>query len=81
MVQFAAHASGRYIVYTISVENVRLRVRYPRYIHAAKKLFGDAGELICEDLLQQGQSLMSQVRETLDAIMRGPTLFCAEAIS
>lgn len=49
-------------VYTINIENVHLRARYPCYIHATKMLFGDTGELICEDLLQQGQSLMSQVR-------------------
>ena len=62
MVLFEMHTSGKYTLYSISVENVQLRGRYPRYIHAVKELYGDVGKLICEDILQQGQSLMSQVR-------------------
>ena len=48
--------------YTFTVDNMLLRVRFPRYIRTAKVLYGDAGELIIEDLLQHGMSLMSQVR-------------------
>ena len=49
------------MLYQVNLSNLLLRVRFPRYIHTSKELFGDAGELIVEDLLQQGQSLMSQV--------------------
>ena len=48
--------------YTFAVGNMLLRARFPRYIHAAKVMFSDAGELVIEDLLQHGMSLMSQVR-------------------
>lgn len=49
------------MLYQVNLSNLLLRVRFPRYIHTSKELFGDAGELIVEDLLQQGQSLMSKV--------------------
>ena len=49
------------MIYRINLESVLLRVRFPRCIHAAKVQFGDAGELIVEDILQQGHTLMSQV--------------------
>ena len=62
VVLFQTHTSGKCTLYSISVESVHLRARYPRYIHAAKELYGDTGKLICEDILQQGRSLMSQVR-------------------
>ena len=52
------------MLYQVNLSNLLLRVRFPRYIHTSKELFGDAGELIVEDLLQQGQSLMSQVSAT-----------------
>lgn len=57
------------MLYTINLCNLLLWVRYPRYIHASKELFGDAGELIVEDLLQQGQSLMSQVSSGLKLLI------------
>ncbi len=47
--------------YSVVLDNVLRRARLPRFIHTAKALFGNAGELIVEDMLQQGQSLMSQV--------------------
>lgn len=62
LVSYEPHTSGKYVLYSVSVDNVQLRARYPRYIHAAKELYGDIGELICEDILQQGRTLMSQVR-------------------
>lgn len=49
------------MLYLAIPENILLRARFPRYVHTAKVLFGDAGELIVEDILQQGQSLMSEV--------------------
>ena len=61
--QFETHSSGRYMVYSIDIESVHQRAWYPHYVHAAKALFENTGKLICEDLLQQGQSLMSQVRK------------------
>ena len=47
--------------YGISVEAVLCRTRIPRYIYCAKTLYGDGAELVIEDLLHQGQSLMSRV--------------------
>ena len=64
LVLFEPHSSGKYILYSVSLESVQLRGRFPRYILAAKELYGQVGELMCEDILQQGRTLMSQVRNT-----------------
>ena len=60
LVQFEQHKAG-HILYTIDVPSVLLRLRFPRYIHVAKEVYGDAGELVVEDLLQHGESLMTNV--------------------
>ncbi|XP_064390213.1 DNA-directed RNA polymerase III subunit RPC3-like isoform X2 [Halichondria panicea] len=60
LVTFKAHSKGSHMIYHMTIASVLLMVRYPRCIHTGKVLFGDSGELIIEDLLQQGQSLMSQ---------------------
>ena len=61
LADFEAHKTGAFMLYRVTPGNVLLRVRFPRYIHASQLLFGDAGELIVEDILQQGQVLMSKV--------------------
>ena len=61
LVTFEQHVKGSHMTYHMTLASVLEMVRYPRCIHTGKVLFGDAGELIIEDLLQQGQSLMSQV--------------------
>lgn len=48
-------------VYRINFDLAIQRIRFPRCIHGAKQLHGDAGELIMEDILQQGHTLMSKV--------------------
>ena len=58
---FEPHSSGKYVIYSVRVEAVLLHGRFPRYVLAARELYGKIGELVCEDLLQQGRSLMSQV--------------------
>ncbi|XP_061572888.1 DNA-directed RNA polymerase III subunit RPC3 [Cololabis saira] len=40
-------------------------LRYPRYIYTAKTLYGDAGELIIEELLQRGHMMMSVTVKTV----------------
>ncbi len=52
-------------VYRVDTGHVLLRVQFPRWIHVAKAMFGDAGELIVEDTLQQGRALVAQVCGTL----------------
>ena len=49
------------VEYGISVEAVLWRTRIPQYIYCAKSLYGDSAELVIEDLLHQGQSLMSRL--------------------
>lgn len=49
-------------VYQIDMDSVLLRVQFPRWVHVAKVLFGDAGEIIVEDILQHGHAHMTQVR-------------------
>lgn len=48
-------------VYRIEPGHVLLRVQFPRWIHMAKARFGDAGELIIEDVLHQGHTSLAQV--------------------
>ncbi|XP_060073587.1 DNA-directed RNA polymerase III subunit RPC3-like [Ylistrum balloti] len=61
--------------YTIHCDVIQWRLRFPRYIYCAKTLYGDAAELLVEDLLNKGQCLMSEtvinitdkLNEALDA--------------
>ncbi|CAL1537610.1 unnamed protein product [Lymnaea stagnalis] len=46
------------IEYTAKSDAVLWRLRYPHYIHCAKMLYGDAAELLVEELLLQGQSCL-----------------------
>ena len=60
--QLASHQAKKpAALYRLDTRSVLLRVQYPRWIHAAKMLFGDAGELIVEDILQQGHTSKDQV--------------------
>lgn len=60
IVDFRLHPKG-YVEYLIDADHVLYLLRYPRYIHCAKTLYGDAGELIVEELLQNGRMCMSAV--------------------
>nr|XP_006823774.1 PREDICTED: DNA-directed RNA polymerase III subunit RPC3-like [Saccoglossus kowalevskii] len=60
MAKFTSTKRG-IIYYQVSVKTVLLLSRYPRYIYSVKTLYGDAGELIVEEILQNGQLLMSKV--------------------
>ncbi|OWF46957.1 DNA-directed RNA polymerase III subunit RPC3 [Mizuhopecten yessoensis] len=51
--------------YTIHCDVIQWRIRFPRYIYCAKTLYGDAAELLVEELLHKGRCLMS---ETIIAI-------------
>lgn len=42
------------------INQVLLLVRYPRYMHTAKSLYGDLGELIIEEILANGRLTFSQ---------------------
>ncbi|XP_059179369.1 DNA-directed RNA polymerase III subunit RPC3-like isoform X2 [Physella acuta] len=64
IVTFSQSKSGS-IEYMASANAILWRLRYPRYIHCAKMLFGDAAELLVEEILLQGQSrLGSAVSKT-----------------
>ncbi|XP_063431897.1 DNA-directed RNA polymerase III subunit RPC3-like [Mytilus trossulus] len=47
--------------YLIDSEIILRRIRFPNYIYCAKTLYGDAAELVAEEILQNGQMLMTQV--------------------
>ncbi len=47
--------------YGAHFDNIILRLRNARFIYSAKMLYGDAAELLIEELLQRGQAQMSQV--------------------
>ncbi|CAN7998598.1 unnamed protein product [Ixodes hexagonus] len=77
IVDFRLHPKG-YVEYLIDAEHVLCLLRYPRYIHCAKTLYGDAGELIVEELLQNGRMCMSAVlRKVLGRLQGAQT---AEAV-
>lgn len=68
IVTFHQNNSGQ-TEYHASSDAVLCRMRFPRYIHCAKTLFGDAAELIVEELLMQGRSLLGEtVTETVDKL-------------
>ena len=60
IVSFALHKRG-FVEYAADVQPVLLLIRYPRYICCAKTLYGDAGELIVEEILHHGQMMMSKL--------------------
>lgn len=65
LVTFNQHQGKQPVVYRIEPDRVVLRVQFPRWIHVAKAKFGDAGELIVENVLQRGHVPMAQVGEAL----------------
>lgn len=58
------------VEYTANINHCLLLARYPRFIYSAKTLYGDAGELIVEELLRGGQMLMSMVVERVTERLR-----------
>ena len=58
---YSTHKSNT-LIYRAELSAILGRVRYPRHIHTGKDVAGDIGEMIVEDIVQHGQSMMSQVR-------------------
>ena len=56
IVSFTQSKSGAPMTYTADHNSVLSRLRFPRYINCAKTLYGDAAELLIEELLLQGQA-------------------------
>jgi len=60
IVKFSQSRPGL-ISYKASPDVVMCRLRFPRYIHIAKTLYGDAAELLVEELLLQGQANLDSI--------------------
>uniref|UniRef100_V9KPL2 DNA-directed RNA polymerase III subunit RPC3 n=1 Tax=Callorhinchus milii TaxID=7868 RepID=V9KPL2_CALMI len=60
LVTYRAHKRG-FVEYEALAGRVLRLLRYPRYIYCAKTLYGDAGELVVEELLQNGKMAMTAV--------------------
>ena len=58
-------------VYNAILSNILLYLRFPRYTYCAKKLFGDAAELILEEILQHGSAQMSKVAKKVTTRLKG----------
>ena len=58
-------------VYNAILSNVLLYLRFPRYTYCAKKLFGDAAELIMEEILLHGSEQMSKVCKKVFTRLKG----------
>ncbi|KAK3585328.1 hypothetical protein CHS0354_040277, partial [Potamilus streckersoni] len=50
-----------FLEYRMAVEPTLWRCRFPKYIYCAKTLYGDAAELLVEEILHHGQVLMNDV--------------------
>lgn len=61
---FGQHKRG-FIEYSIKTDEILNRLWFPKYIYCAKTLYGDAAELLLEDVLQRGQVQMSKVIEVV----------------
>lgn len=48
-----------FVEYRIEINQILFMLHYPRYIYCAKLLYGDAGELLVEELLKNGRISMS----------------------
>ncbi|XP_067878635.1 DNA-directed RNA polymerase III subunit RPC3 [Heterodontus francisci] len=57
---YHVHKRG-FVEYEVHCTHIIHILRYPRYIYSAKTLYGDTGELIIEELLQNGKMTMSGV--------------------
>lgn len=60
IVKFNVNKKGL-IEYNISIKAILSRVRFPNYICTSKTLYGDAAELLVEELLQRGEATMETV--------------------
>lgn len=55
--------------YSLNSDTLLWRNRFPRYIHCGKSLYGDAAELVIEDVLHHGQvSMTSAVNNVTDKL-------------
>lgn len=59
---FEQHKRG-FIEYSIRTDEILSRLWFPKYIYCVKTLYGDAAELLLEEVLQRGQVQMSKVIE------------------
>ncbi|XP_067831916.1 DNA-directed RNA polymerase III subunit RPC3 [Heptranchias perlo] len=80
---YHVHKRG-FVEYEVHCTQIIRILRYPRYIYSAKTLYGDTGELIVEELLQNGKMTMSgvvkKVADRLTETMEdGKTMECSEA--
>ncbi|KAK3585327.1 hypothetical protein CHS0354_040276 [Potamilus streckersoni] len=50
-----------FLEYRMAVKPTLWRCRFPKYIYCAKTLYGDAAELLVEEILHHGQVLMNDV--------------------
>ncbi|XP_023226320.1 DNA-directed RNA polymerase III subunit RPC3-like [Centruroides sculpturatus] len=60
MAEFELNKKG-FVEYTVKLENILLIHRYPRYIYCAKTFYGDIGELLIEEILNNGMMTMEVV--------------------
>ncbi|XP_069041093.1 DNA-directed RNA polymerase III subunit RPC3 isoform X2 [Lepisosteus oculatus] len=76
----------RGVEYRLPEPRVLGLLRFPRYIYTAKTLYGDAAELLVEELLQHGHMTMSQAVRTVadrltDSMEEGKSMEYSEVTS
>lgn len=60
LVTFKPNKNENLANYALNSGNVLLMLRYPKYLHHIKKLFGDESEVIIEEILQRGNKPLGQ---------------------
>ncbi|XP_064620498.1 DNA-directed RNA polymerase III subunit RPC3-like [Lineus longissimus] len=71
--KFEVQAKSNSVEYSASYRSVLHRLCYPQYVYAAKTLYGDAGELIVEEMLHYGQVTMSSCLERVSERVKDST--------
>lgn len=73
LVKFQTNAKNQ-VCYTALLPNILTILQYPRFTYYAKVLFGDASELIVEELLHHGSLSMTRVVRNVTQRLLDPAL-------
>ena len=79
LVKFQKNAKGQ-ITYNANISNILTIPQYPKITYCAKVMFGDAAELMVEELLHHGSMTMSAVVASVTNRLLDPALSQADQL-
>ena len=79
LVKFQKNAKGQ-ITYNAHISNILTIPQYPKMTYCAKVMFGDAAELIIEELFHHGSMTMSSVVANVTNRLLDPALCQSEQV-